>query len=214
MDPAPREPVPPPPAFEFSGGDLALDFVNTWGDRGRMETDRLQAYGDLLAFARQGGLLGPGRAEALSRAGLRQPAEAGRVLEAALGLREALYRLFTGRCGGPAGTRRDREALNRAIREAFPHLELQALGEGLAWSAKSGADRLDAPLWPVVRAAAELLASPEHARVHECEAPDCTWLFLDRSRSGRRRWCSMASCGNRAKARRHYRKRQRGGPEA
>lgn len=210
MDADRPQPSLPSPGFEFSGGDLALDFVNTWGDRGRPETDRLRGYGDLLAFARQGGLLGPGRAEGLARAALRRPSEARGVLEAALGLREALYRLLTGRCAGAAGARRDREAVNRGIRGAFPHLELQALGQGLAWSA--GADHLEAVLWPVVRAAVELLASSRHGLVHECEAPDCTWLFLDRSRTGRRRWCSMASCGNRAKARRHYERRRTPSP--
>jgi predicted RNA-binding Zn ribbon-like protein len=199
--------APAPPILEFSGGDLALDFANTWGDRGRPETDRLQDFGDLLAFARQGGLVGPARAEGLARLAVRRTADAKAVLDGAIMLREALYRLLTGRSAGATGEKRDREVLNRAIREAYPHLELRALGEGLAWSAEA-AERLDAVLWPVVKAAAELLASPDQARVHECEATDCTWLFLDRNRTGKRRWCSMASCGNREKARRHYRRRR------
>jgi predicted RNA-binding Zn ribbon-like protein len=59
-------------------------------------------------------------------------------------------------------------------------------------------------LWPIVLAAAELLTSAGRARVRECAAHGCGWLFLDTSRSQRRRWCTMASCGNRAKARRFY----------
>jgi len=47
-------------------------------------------------------------------------------------------------------------------------------------------------------------------RVRECDGAACTWLFLDQSRNRSRRWCSMESCGNRAKARRHYH-RQRAG---
>jgi len=42
------------------------------------------------------------------------------------------------------------------------------------------------------------------ARVRECGGTACNWLFLDESRNRSRRWCSMESCGNRAKARRHY----------
>ena len=52
--------------------------------------------------------------------------------------------------------------------------------------------------------AAELLASPEIAHVKLCGEGRCDWLFLDESRNHSRRWCDMATCGNRAKARRHY----------
>jgi len=45
-------------------------------------------------------------------------------------------------------------------------------------------------------------------RLKLCEGHDCAWLFLDTSKNGRRRWCSMATCGNSAKARRHYQKRR------
>jgi hypothetical protein len=57
-----------------------------------------------------------------------------------------------------------------------------------------------------VLAAANLLdlldASPD--RVKHCENPDCVLWFFDTTRNGTRRWCSMAVCGNRMKARRHY----------
>src|SRR5580704_15548830 len=53
-------------------------------------------------------------------------------------------------------------------------------------------------------AAGDLLAGPRLDRVRRCANPECGWLFLDDSRAGKRRWCSMQSCGNRAKARRHY----------
>jgi hypothetical protein len=47
-------------------------------------------------------------------------------------------------------------------------------------------------------------------RVRRCANPECGWLFLDDSRAGKRRWCSMSSCGNRARARRHYHKGEEG----
>jgi len=76
------------------------------------------------------------------------------------------------------------------------------------WSRADATDSLTAPLRPVVRSAAELLTSDLVDRVRECHGDDCTWLFLDQSRNRSRRWCSMESCGNRAKVRRHYRRRQ------
>ncbi|TMI77299.1 MAG: hypothetical protein E6H05_00485 [Bacillati bacterium ANGP1] len=60
-------------------------------------------------------------------------------------------------------------------------------------------------MWPVVWAASELLTSADVRRVRQCQSDDgCGWLFIDRSKNGTRRWCSMSVCGNRAKARRHY----------
>lgn len=50
----------------------------------------------------------------------------------------------------------------------------------------------------------ELLSSGLVQRVRRCEGPGCGWFFLDRSRSGTRRWCSSSDCGNRDRARRHY----------
>jgi predicted RNA-binding Zn ribbon-like protein len=57
------------------------------------------------------------------------------------------------------------------------------------------------PLHAVALAAADLLARPERASVHACPGSGCGWLFLDPR--GRRVWCSMAACGNRAKVRAH-----------
>jgi predicted RNA-binding Zn ribbon-like protein len=55
------------------------------------------------------------------------------------------------------------------------------------------------PLLAVVRAVEDLLGDPHRAPVRACPGDDCGWLFLDPH--GRRRWCDMGSCGNRAKAR-------------
>jgi predicted RNA-binding Zn ribbon-like protein len=72
-------------------------------------------------------------------------------------------------------------------------------------------DDLVRVLWPVARSAAVLLVSEQLSRVRICDADTCRWLFLDTSKSGRRRWCDMKVCGNRAKARRHYARTQSGG---
>jgi predicted RNA-binding Zn ribbon-like protein len=69
---------------------------------------------------------------------------------------------------------------------------------------------LDRPIWPVAKQAADLLTAPrELARVGLCAGDGCGWLFFDRT--GRRRWCSMRSCGNRAKAASYY-QRHKGAP--
>ena len=61
-------------------------------------------------------------------------------------------------------------------------------------------------LAPVLWSAGDLLASGKLDKIRRCANPECLYLFLDESRAGKRRWCTMSSCGNRAKARRHYHK--------
>lgn len=96
----------------------------------------------------------------------------------------------------------DLARLNRVLAVAPAGLKLVRSKGRYAWRAKT--DALDGLLAPIIWSAAELLASEQLARVKSCGAADCGWLFLDLSRNGSRRWCSMDDCGNRAKARRHY----------
>jgi len=110
-------------------------------------------------------------------------------------------------------TTADLTALNAAISLAYPHLQLVASGAEFAWGWTGAEDDWARMLWPVVRSAAELLTSPLLTRVRECaDEQGCGFLFFDLTRNRSRRWCSMESCGNRAKARRHY-KRQQGAAE-
>jgi len=77
---------------------------------------------------------------------------------------------------------------------------------GFGWEVDVKSGTALALLAPVLWTAGDLLAGPRLERVRRCANPECGWLFLDDSRAGKRRWCSMSSCGNRAKARRHYHK--------
>ena len=191
--------------FELSGGALCLDFANSAGFRGDPARDQLRDYEALLAFAGEAGILDEGRRGSFGGA---SPATAAAVLAEAVALRELLYGIFTGAARGEAVPTDDLELLNRMVAEAHAALRLCCVGEfGCEWQwddARTAEPR--ALLWPIVRSAAQLLTSSDLGRVRECKASDCNWLFVDRSRSRRRRWCSMESCGNREKARRHYRR--------
>lgn len=189
--------------FELSGGDLCLDFANTWGDRGRPETDGLRTYAHVLAFARQTAFLDEAGSRTLATRAEADPAGAEEALQAARTLREALYAIFSARALGGEVPTGDLTCLNRALGEALPNLYLGLRDGQLAWQWQHRTAELASPLWPIARAAADLLTAGS-APVRECGGAQCTWLFLDHSRGRSRRWCSMASCGNRAKARRHY----------
>jgi predicted RNA-binding Zn ribbon-like protein len=101
-------------------------------------------------------------------------------------------------------------ALNAALAAALARRELRAAGDELAWAVGPESSAVPLLLAPVVWSAGDLLVSGRCARVRRCGNERCLWLFLDDSKSGNRRWCSMRSCGNRAKAHRHY-LRYRGG---
>jgi predicted RNA-binding Zn ribbon-like protein len=196
-------------AFELSGGALCLDFANTCGDRARPEQEHLHTYGDVAAFVRQAEVVDADQARELADRAAEDPTAAAEAFTVAVALRDAIYRIFSALAAGDAPSAADLDHLNSLLPDALAGLRVEPRGAAFAWSRDDLADSLTAPLRPIVRSAAELLISDRLDRIRECDGATCTWLFLDQSRNRSRRWCSMETCGNRAKVRRHYR-RQRG----
>jgi predicted RNA-binding Zn ribbon-like protein len=202
--------------FEYVGGRLCLDFVNTVGGmRPGKPVEHLHGYEGLVKWARGAGIASDAQARRLLAAAARDPEGAARALRRAVDLREAVFRVVDAASRGREPPEPDLDLLNRELGRALARQRLVRRGGALAldW-ADDGA--LEAPIRPVAKSAADLLASPDLARVHMCgesEADNCSWLFLDETRSGTRRWCTMEDCGNRAKQRRHYERvrRARGG---
>lgn len=189
--------------FEFSAGALCLDFANTWGYRLDPETDRLSGFDDLLEWALGAGIVTSGERHAFSDIARQMPSEAEKIYNRALALRETIFRIVSAAAAGRPPKGSDVEDFNRALTEA-PRQRLAPGGECCRWECSG--DRLDLGrmIWPVIRSAADLMTSAGVSRIRECGAPDCSWLFVDTSKGGRRRWCDMGTCGNRAKARRYY----------
>ncbi len=194
--------------FEYSGGALCLDLANTWGDRNDPASDRLQTYLDLLEWAVGAGLVSERERSGLQRLDHLEPSKSHGVLRAALELRDVVFRICSRVAAGDAPQPRDVKALNAAL-ETVPRQRLCCSGECCEWEWPTGEPDLRRPLWPVIQSAADLVTSTDISRVRVCAAPDCNWLFLDTSRGGRRRWCDMSTCGNRAKARRYYERHRR-----
>jgi predicted RNA-binding Zn ribbon-like protein len=125
-------------------------------------------------------------------------------LEAAITLREAIHRSFGATASGGAPAAADLAALNAALAAAPARQRIRMGG----WDVGSPDPSAAALLAPVLWSAADLLVGGQLDRVRRCANPECGWLFLDNSKSGNRRWCSMTACGNRAKAHRHYMRRR------
>jgi predicted RNA-binding Zn ribbon-like protein len=200
---------PPEYLFELSGGALCLDFTNTIGDRPIRRKEHLNGYDDLLSWARQAQVLTDNEVDQLARHARQRPEEAEEIFSRAVSLRESLYEIFCRLATGTHPLKGDLAVLNRWLAESLSHLSLEEHDNSFLWSWSGSETALEGMLWPVVRSAADLLTSDEVTQVGECASDTCSWLFVDRSRTHRRRWCDMKTCGNRDKARRYYqRKRQ------
>ena len=191
-------------SFEWIGGQVALDFTNTvtWRRDG-VDRERLRSYADLLKWSGQAGLLQTATVVALQKAARARPKAAAAAHRDALRARAALHALFVALATGRRTPADVLASLNTWIRGAMTHLALRSDGHrvSVGWDAVG---RLDRPLWPLLKATVDLLTSSEVSHLRLCANPECGWVFIDRSRKGNRRWCSMRECGSRAKARAYY----------
>jgi len=183
-------PAPTTPRFRSGAGRICLDFMRTLRLRGMAgATEELGTPEALTAWVAQ---LGP------YPAGTVIPAPAQDVLRQAQEVREAVHALLTAARspGGPVGCPPgERELLNRAASAAPP---VPVLDEDGSVTYAAG-DPVRAVLADIARDALSLATSPALERVRSCAGPHCAAWFLDTSRPGTRRWCSMETCGNQAK---------------
>jgi predicted RNA-binding Zn ribbon-like protein len=194
--------------FKLAGGHPVLDFLNTvGGHRLTAPRDDLETPEDLVSWGLQSGWLDQERAHLMLVEIQLRPAEARAALARVRAFREALFRVFLAVSEDALPAPEPLEAFEREARRAWSERRLvRTPDRGYRWVSPESA-RLDAFIPGLALAASELLTGPERARVRICEATatdGCGWLFLDTSKNGTRRWCEMATCGNRYKARRHY----------
>ncbi len=192
------------PVFEFTGNRLCLDFSNTVHDRLNGPRELLNSYNDLLTWSSEAHILTRQETEALGEKARQDPQTTADVLARAIAVREAIYAIFSARAYGVMPAKNDLDRLNMELTRANMQMYLVPEQDGFVWNWSSREQALDAMLWPVVRSTADMLTSPELQDVRVCAADNCGWLFLDTSKNHSRRWCDMKSCGNRAKARKHY----------
>lgn len=198
------------PPFQFTAGNLALDFTNTLDNRGAgNEIDLLASYSDLLAWELEAKILPLLQADRLSVLAERNPGQARAALGRAVQMRETIYAIFAAIAQQRAVPQDALSILNSAIQQASVHRRVVPANRGFVWD-WANSESLVAPLWPLVMNAAELLTTGPLELVRECASETCGWLFLDTTKNHRRRWCDMKVCGNRNKARRYYQRAQRG----
>lgn len=192
--------------LRLDGGILCLDFVNTIDNRKKTGScDYLQSFKELLQWYGHTRSLSAKIIHTLERLAKDYPQKAAIVFEKSILLRELLHRLFSAMIAGKSPASADLVQFNSYIGEAYANIEI-------AWLAGAGKLQFNAPAleqvyWWLVKSAVELYTSGKPAQVKEC--PACGWLFLDKSRNGSRKWCSMSTCGDVDKVTRNYQRTKR-----
>ena len=196
--------------FDLSGGQLALDFANTVSYRFEKGIERLPNFRELVRFGTSTGVVSSSAMARLNVKAAQSPELAERALQEALHLRETLFAIFQAIAEGRGVPAKALARLNIAAQSCADHERLVEVGELFEWQWEGMDVYLDSVLWPVTRAALDLLVSEELKNLRICASDKCGWLFLDKTKNHRRRWCDMKTCGNRVKARRHYERVKKG----
>ncbi len=174
----------------------ALDLLNTEAGSGEQYVDFWRSEDDVLRWLARCGIdVGPASDRTAGDALLQDAKDLRRIA------RELVERRKRGERGNP-------EQINRylAMMQSTPVLEWNEDGPRL--ERRRPAPSPQQALGQVAESVADLLATGQFEYVRQCEHPDCVLWFYDRTKSHRRRWCSMALCGNRHKAA-EFRKRTR-----
>jgi predicted RNA-binding Zn ribbon-like protein len=188
--------------FTFVGERLWLDFVNT--DGGMHAPDAIAEFDQLVAWLESAVALDAERAQMMRRRALQQPSGATAALVDARRVRAAL-RSLAERGAVTPGVRVDTlNEINRVLGRSAGTRRLEIRVDGtFARSFVPVGDAFAGLMIPIVESAADALILGELPRVRRCADPRCARVFFDGTKNAARRWCDMATCGNRAKAARH-----------
>ena len=201
--------------FVFDGGTLALDLLNTWRFNADQPLDLLQSPEDLVIWLAAAGLPDGAYCAELSSS----PPNRRILLDEALWLRRDILLIVQSLVAGELPPPYTVDALNRILTESGTSFRLDSLTippegdqeermEGqLILNVHEHISSVLGVLQPIALSTARIVTEANPTRIRQCASSNCMYWFLDTSKSGRRRWCSMSRCGNRAKVAKHYRQR-------
>jgi len=199
--------------FTPDANNLALDFINTvdWRLSDHPE-ELLTSYDHFLAWSVRVGILDADGARKLSdgaaASGSRHTDTENALARKVRTCREDLVAVLRPLAEDSRPPADALARLNEWLQYAFDqaHLSLDGGTFQLDFESAGGSANQDLlwPLAPAIHAASDLLLNGKLDRLRTCGNPTCGWFFYDTSKNGSRRWCSMSSCGNREKAKKHY----------
>lgn len=192
----------------LSGGHPALDFPNTVDSRrGRWGPDLLRSYDDIIILARRIELIDGTQADELGRLAKAHPRRAVTALTEAVRLREAIYAVFLSEDRMHPYPTEAFELVRGMAKRARARQVLNETENGFRWQPPL-TSLFDLTGIFAIAATELIIRRQERRPIRECKGDNCGWLFLDTSKSGRRLWCSEATCGTYERVKR-FRKKQR-----
>ena len=190
------------------GGSLCIDFINTVRNRTTLPLeDYLSDFNDLLYWSKRLSVIDAAAYKKIELNAINNKRKADLFFKGALDFRELLYKIFCGICKGKKIPAADLEEYNKILSAYFPFIQLKRSGFNFVEDWNFEQDSLMYILAPVVNDSYELLLTDKLKRIGEC--PKCRWLFLDTTKNGKRRWCTMKTCGSSVKALEWYHRQKK-----
>lgn len=196
----------------FQQGHLAslqdgLDFINTLElDRSQV-TDELVSADAALDWLVRHDLMHRESRDHLLRQFVDAPKDSARILTKMKRVRAAMREIVDASVEGRGPDATDLKELNRALRTHYVY-ELVPSGDGISLDHRHQGDPVDGAMARLAESIARELIQGHPERLRICENDQCRYVFADTSRTGRRKWCDMSTCGNRAKVARHRARRK------
>lgn len=187
-----------------------LDFINTLELEKGLPVDHLTDLPAALGWLQAHDLLHLEAMEAAVAAGQAQPDLAARTLRRIRRLRAAMRELVDASVERRPPSLDQLGEVNKSLRTHYVYVLVPA-PDGVSLDHRHEGDPVDGALARLAESLARELSQGDVDRLRVCANPTCQWAFFDTSRTGRRKWCDMSTCGNRAKAARH-RERLKGVP--
>lgn len=193
--------------FIFAGGLLWLDFVNTQVVKQGQTVDRLESVDDWLAWVRDAGIL-TSREVAQLKANFPGAAGQTRALVEIREFRAVLRQVAGAMANGSRLAPKLLAAINALLAVPFGYPQLVRAGGEYRRQTRCKLTGLDHLLAPVAQSVSATLCGEDSGQIRQCANPACILFYLDSSKNQSRRWCRMAACGNRDKARAFQRRRR------
>lgn len=194
--------------FFFVAGNLSVDFVNTKIVENGAPKDLLAGFNDFAAWAVAADLLEKSKAEKLiTDWSGRTEVEA--IFAQALNFRKILREMFVGLARGKAVGKTAITAINYEIQNQSGAKEVRKTENGFEKLFRADFREPRQLLAPIAESAADLLCYGNPVFLKKCEGDGCVLYFYDTTKNHSRRWCSMAGCGNRAKAAAFYQRQRK-----
>jgi predicted RNA-binding Zn ribbon-like protein len=195
--------------LDFVGGLPCLNFTNTAGGHTKIrEVERIPTFGDVINWALYAELISPAEAKTLHAVIKTKPKDAPQRVRELQAFRESLHRLVTAIAHKEEPPRPDFTRVRGTISKALSAAELKPGESEFDWSADADVLGLGTVIARVALSAHHMLSREKPSQLRQCEI--CTWLFIDRTKNQKRRFCRQDACGNKSRAERFYRKKRDG----